>query len=121
MMAFTLACAGSKMTREESWAQAQREMTDNIANRVTFETGCPVEQIKATYLDQGTVGIDACGQRMIYVIVPNGVQPAAACANPAAPTVVGQPHTWYMRYCQPILNSSSEPGAAAAADSAAAE
>lgn len=103
-VAFVAGCAGS-MTREQSWAQAQGAMIDSIAKRVTFETGCPVEQIRATYLDPKTVGVEVCGQRMIYVIVPSHGTPP--CADPFDSSTA-KPHTWYMKWCQPLLNSASE-------------
>ena len=108
LLSIILGCATGP-TKEESWALAKSEMTSSLTDRVAFEAGCAKEEVRVTYIDNGTIGVEACGQRLVFVVIPNGVQPQAACGDPIAPGIIGKPHTWYSKYCKAVLNSTSNP------------
>ncbi|PRQ04896.1 hypothetical protein ENSA5_04760 [Enhygromyxa salina] len=80
-------------------------MTDGVITRASFETGCPQEEIDAKFIDPLTIGVTACGHKLIFVVLPN-----------AAGVDCGQPEAWsvnvvdaFPKFCNAVLNSAGAP------------
>lgn len=77
-------------------------MKSSLAERATFDLGCPVEEANITEIDSGQFGVVACGCKATYVSYPgwrmNSVSgeacnaPNAPRANPADSSTVAEPN-----------------------------
>jgi len=45
-----------------------------VKRRATFELDCDKKEVKAFWIDDNTIGVRGCGQRLVYVQVCNGLE-----------------------------------------------
>lgn len=94
------ACAASQEKKATRVADSHAALLDSLKKRVSFEHSCPHEQISAAYIDDRTVGVTACGNKLVFVLVSEQVQGMScdSVAQSFGPEV-------YVEICRPILNS----------------
>lgn len=86
-------CASTVTYRQDLSIERTRQ-------RAAFETGCPEEQIVTSNLGGGSIGVEACGQRLVYIV-------DAPCLTDRYWT--GYTRTAAMASCTPVLNTKATP------------